>query len=373
MKLNNKYIANCITIFIVICSLCMISGCSNKKKIISQCEKENNYGYTIECDNTLFYYHISPETVDLYSYDIESEKKNFIDNVANSEMEWSYFGPMHLIDGRIYYMKAASSYQTVDFYSIDPEKYEPQYEGTINNSVGNYEWIDYGERAGYLEIEMFKYDGSIYVFAQKNIYKLDKKKTSIVKSNIISMYIDGDNIYYSALKDKKDNDDKVEPGGISRYDINTGKSDEIVAADDIERLNDTELLQDSNVVVRNIIADDENIYFLGTSGDADIFRYNQTDEKSLSILTPDLQKRLTQKFRKYDDKIYYIAVGNRLHCVDLTTRELNAVIDQAYIYAYNIYNDSLYYYKVTDNRNYPSEIRVYDLSKGTDMLIDQFQ
>lgn len=342
---------------IIICVVCLITGCYQidvNANIISSCKSINYYGFVIEKEQALFYYNINEKGVDLYFYNHQTGDKKVIDNIIDANMYVDVY-PMFLIDDRIYYAKCPNNRSIADIYSIDTNTLIPKYEGTVKSSNDNSVFYDsyIGEIHAANDFEIFKYNDNIYVFVAGNVYNIDGENKNIVAEHISSMYIYGTKIYYSKV------DDGI-GSGVFCYDIKTKKSKEIITAEAIEKLNSEQIIRHIYyyVLVSNIIVDDENIYFIGTKAPALVYQYNLHDS-SLEVLNNSID--VTEKFKKYGDKIFYIPTRKGgLYGYDLKDKE-SFLATNSHMLSYNFYGDYLYFYKILDYGECIVELQRYNI------------
>ena len=266
---------------------------------------------------------------------------------------------MFNINNRIFYGKSVENGTLI--CSIDPETSQPVSEGFINEALDAFD----GENSKY-DFRMYECDDNIYVLAKNKIYKLDNKNTEVIFDNISSLYIYDNKCYYSLFEDNEFSTYELKgSGGIWCYDFNTHDNTEIVNKEAIKNYNSIESISGDVCGVQNIIAEENKIYFLGAFDPTQISVFNEETEEIVNLT--DYFR--TKMFKKYKDKLYFIDRQHRLRSV---SDEGNMdVIINAYVYAFSIYNDKIYYYRVTRDIGHPSELVEFDMTSQTEKIISK--
>jgi hypothetical protein len=340
--------------------------------ILTSCRQEKpiadidyaNSGFAVGCDDYLYYIKYASMRADLYRYNITNGEEYFVDNIFDiNNIDTSIIAliKMFNIDNRVFYGKGTMD--STSIYSIDSESSQPIFEGKIDGQLDAY----YGEYP-FNEFRMYKYGDDVYVLAKNKLYKLNKENTEVVYDKIGSLYIDDGKCYYSLIEDTESKFATAFSNGVWCYDLKENKNEEIISRDAIEDYNRTESVSGPVCGVQNIIADDDQIYFLGAYDPIEISMFNTKTDKIID-LTPEHRTRM---FRKYGDKIYFIDVQHRLCSVSANSdnkEDVDIIIKGTYVYSYSIYKDKIYYYKVTDDRGYPSELVEFDINERTQKII----
>lgn len=339
---NGKYI-KIVTVVLCLLQLIVLSAsCSNGGK--SEQQILSGYdGFIIKYDNYIYYYDM-PESfeVTLSRYDISTKESAAIDTLScktdtNALIEGVV--SMSCIDGRLYYGKRVDDKNCI--YSIDiinPET--PIFEGVIPCFLDYH----YGEGRNYSsEFKMFKAD-ALYVFAKSKLYKLTPESTNEIADNLSALYIDDSNVYYSIAENSESLNDNIQTGSIYCLNTRSGKNQEIVSGDDIKNFNETKTVYGDTVEVKNIIKYKSDIYFCSVYEQAPILRYSCVGDSEIKNIT-DTERVLS--FRIYDDQIYYINSKNMLCSLNLETSSEKVIAKN--IYAFNIYHDTIFYYKMNSD------------------------
>ncbi len=340
----------------ILAALFVFTSCgkTNKTDNISY----ENSGFAVRTDDYLYYIKYAPAQADLYQYNIADGNEVFVDNIYNSDANnIRGMTKMFNIDNRIFYGKGIKDGTAI--YSVDSKSLQPVFEGNINEPLDAFN----GEYPTQ-EFRMYKYNDEIYVLANYKIYKLNKENTEVVYDNINSLYISDNKCYYSLFKE----DILPASEGIWCYDLEKNNKRELVSENVIKDYNYAETISGDSCEVENIIADDEQIYFLGANDPIEISMYNTKTDKINNLMS---QIR-TRMFKKYGDKLYFINVQHQLCSVSDNETDVNFLIKDSYVYSFSIYKDKIYYYKVTDDIGYPSELIEYDMNEQTHKIIAKF-
>lgn len=345
-----------ISIALILAVLFVLTSCGKTNKI-DNISYENS-GFAVRTDDYLYYIKYAPAQADLYRYNIADGKEVFVDNIYNSDANnVTGMTKMFNIDNRIFYGKGVEDGTAI--YSVDSKSLQPVFEGNI------YEPLDaFNGEYPTQEFRMYKYNDEIYVLANYKVYKLNKENTEVVYDKINSLYISGNKCYYSLFKD----DELPASEGIWCYDLEKNNKRELVSENVIKVYNDTETISGDVCEVENIIADDEKIYFLSANDPTEISMYSTKTDK-INNLMPEIRTRM---FKKYGDKLYFINVQHQLCSVSDNETDAHFLVNDSYVYSFSIYKDKIYYYKVTDDIGYPSELIEYDMNEQTHKIIAEF-
>lgn len=350
--------------FICTMSLCVnLSGCPGSRqseKSLDAAWRLHNPGYVFAVNDSLFYYQFEDSLTNLYVYDLISKENKYIDNITNAETQFSGLVQMHLIDGKIYYGKSTSDSTISYIYSINTENPIPQLEGKIRNDDGE-STKNYNGDALSSDFNIFKINNKIYILSGNKVYSLDEGV--VVEDNVNSLYIYGDKIYYSLLADGE-----YLSTGIFGYDINNETIEEIVSDEKIKEANSKTVSGDQSFV-RNIFVDEDNVFFLGAEYYSNVFGVKRHENSEIENYTADL---MTQSFRKYNDKLYYVDSKNNLCCADINSKENTQITSGEYVYSYNVFDESIFYYTL-DYSGLPSKLTEYSLKTGSKAIVWELQ
>lgn len=327
-----------------------ITGCANEN--ISDNNSIGNAA-VIKKNNILYYYDFEIydmsnfKSCDLYYINLDTGENKLIDHVCDENIGFAAVLGIIEVDGKLYYGKSTEPGCTVSIYSIDPDDPEPKLEGVIDEELGS----AFGETI-LNDLRMFAVGNDVYVLGRSNLYRLNKGEAEKIRDDISSIYKDGNYIYYSLEK-------SYETGGIYRYNIITKKSKEIVSADKIREFNSGTVLG-SVVYVRNIIVDDDTIYFFSADDLSGIVRYNISEDSQIEAVT---KNSYACRFIKYKDKLYYKDYSGRAeykyHLCEINTdgSEEKAILSN--VYTFGICDDVIYYY--TFSRPDKLELKEYNV------------
>jgi hypothetical protein len=355
MKMKNGMRVQIKIVFMLI-ALFLLTSCG-KVASIADIDYANS-GFAVGADDYVYYVKYAPSQADLYRYNIAGGEEYFVDNIYNSDTNVLGMIKMFNIDNRVFYGKSIKDGTAV--YSIDSESSQPIFEGNINETLDAFN----GEYSSY-EFRMYKYADDVYVLAKNKLYKLNKENTEVVYDNISSLYIDDGKCYYSLTKDESSKLLPDDSSGLWCYDLKENKNTEIIGENVIEDYNSIETISGPICSVQNIIADDGQIYFLGAHDPTQISTFS-TETGKIRDLTPEYRTRM---FKKYGDKIYFIDVKHRLCSASVNNEDVNVIIQDSYVYSFNIYKDKIYCYKVADDRGHPSELVEFDMDQQTQKII----
>lgn len=346
-------------IFIIVISIviqCLVASCSNtvfQRESIPTNSSQDSYldsdgCFVIREGKYLFYNEYKHKSTNLYRYNLEDGKTEYVDNITNDNTNFFGVVKMFLIGNRLYYGKSTSDNNISEIYSVDIETLSIRFEGDIPMRLDafNGEFVED-------EFRIFQYGNIIYILAKNNLYELQNNSTNIVCTGISSIYLQGSNMYYAPIENNSND------LSIMCYNTETQKQMKILDYDAIKNYSMTATASGETAFVQNIIVDEDALYFLNAKDPVPISRFNFNESTSIESLT---DVSYTRMFRKYGNLLYYINFQHRLCRVGCDGNDQEIIISDQYVYSYSVYDDKIYYYKVTDNRGYPSELAEYDIS-----------
>lgn len=348
-------------IFIVIMIL-IISSCSGGMAQRSADGMYSNVGsYVVKYNDYLFYYKYREDSADLYRYDLTNGSDEYVDTVTSPYGGYAGVVKMFLIDSRLYYGKTTdgSDPNPVRIYSIDVNDLSPRFEGSFNEMLYDYSY----ELFVGMEFKLFGADNNVYALANSNIYKLNSTASEKVAENVSAVCVDGDKIYYAIRFDTQGS------SGIMCYDTSNNTNTEIFSDEAVKEYNRTTIYGDT-CDIQNILVDDGNLYFLSTDDVTDILKYEIGGNGKVQAVTNKARMRL---FRLQDDKLYYIDSNMELCCINADGTESKKLVENERVFAFNIYDNTVYYYRMVGESGYPVGLIKLDLETGEKSLIARFQ
>ena len=340
-------------VFLVILIL-LISSCSGERiKDINSKAFSGVGSYIIKYNDYLYFYKYIANSMELYRRDLKNGSEEHIDTLTNPNTGHWGVVKMFLIDTRLYYGKSTDKTDVAAIYSIDVNDPHLQFEGSINELFDDHT----NEMFVTKEFKRFELGDNIFALANGNVYKLDAEASERVAENVSGICVDGEKIYYSIYVDDRNS------GGIMCYNISDGTNTEIVSDTVIREYNKT-TVYGGGCAVRNIVSDGKSLYFLGTPDTSEILRYDFGGNEVRGLT----HRAYPGLFRMRDDKLYYIDFQLELSCVNTDGTDEKKIIENEWVFGFNISGNSLYYYKQIDD-GYPVGLIEMDLETGEKRII----
>lgn len=146
------------------------------------------------------------------------------------------------------------------------------------------------------ETDMIEVNGALYMLYDNKIYAVGDELIKMSSENdyIISLYTDGDYVYYSNYS-----------GTVTRFDISTGESDVVLEGEDCMPT-DRQQLYGYEVYETLLTIKDNVLYYIGAGAGLNtglIYAYDLSGESDPVQISEDA----TKKYVLYGDYIYYIS------------------------------------------------------------------
>lgn len=360
LKLNKKYIL--VSVLIISFLSYFIAYTSPQTNQRDECM--GNGAYVIKYNDYLYYYNYELyngakiKSCNLYKQNLKTGEVEFVDNICTNETHIESIIKMFEFDGRLYYGVSEGNNISTSIYSIGDFETAPRFEGKIDEFLN----ADSGEFVN-SEFKIFKYRNQLYILGNNKIYRLKNGKSKEIKQGISSIWIDGRKVYFSKIKSNG------ETGGIFCYNTLTRRKTEIVSEDKIRNFN-AGTVMGGQVSVKNIIVDDDTIYFLSSYYMSSIVKHPVSKNGQIEDITKSSR---TQSFSKYKDMLFYKnynkTMQSKLCSISIKGENETSLIPS--IYSYNIYDDTIYYYMFCEP--YIPQLRKYDMITQIDELIEDFR
>lgn len=315
--------------------------------------------YIVKYNDYLYYYKYFADHADLCRVDLRNGSEEYVDTLTHADTGYSGVARIFRIDGRLYYSKSTDKGDSFAVYSIDANYPAPRFEGNINELI--YAYSD--DLSIYDEFKIFGLDGEIYVLARRSVYKLNGDVSERMAENVSDICVDGDKIYYSLFEDD------INTGGIMCYDMDDMTNTETVSDEEVREYNKTTVYGDG-CTIQNIFVDEDVLYFIGAPDAAEILKYNADGNEGVQGLT---NKAYTRLFKKQDDTLYYIDSNHEVCCINTDGTDMKKIIENEFVFSFNVYGDKLYYYRIVDNSGYPAGLIEIDMQSGEKTLIARFK
>lgn len=347
-----------------ICS-CQSNALMQKTKLISDSSCDG--GYFVRNNEYMYYYKSrmgDEECQDIYRYNINNCTEEYVDSSFAGDIKERCVFRLFSIGNRVYYIKKESGKSVI--YSISNIDTKPFQEGIIDEDLYS---VDLPE-ASYYEYRMFKYD-DLYVLINRKLYRVNRDVSEIIAEGICSLALYDNDVYYSKLLTRAENYDfnvyDSQTGGILCYNINTKENREIISAEKIAEYNAATVLGHT-ASVKNILVDNEGIYFLGAEYVSPVLYINKLGNGDIiNVSGSDSKTSYTRMFRINDGKIFYRNQKGSVYSIDVEKQ--SKYKDLEHVNAFYPFGDLIYYYRLNDV-NIP-EIRAYNIPvKSDDLVID---